>query len=36
MPDTLEVLFEYDGFLFQFSVLSHNSWGPNGDPGADR
>ena len=36
MPDTLQVLYEYDRFLFQFSVLSHNSWGPNGDPGAGR
>jgi predicted dehydrogenase len=36
MPDTLEVLHQYDNFIFQFSVLSHNSWGPNGDPGAGR
>jgi predicted dehydrogenase len=36
MPDTLEVLYEYPNFIFQFSVLSHNSWGPNGDPGAGR
>ncbi len=36
IPDTLEVLYEYDNFLFQYSVLHHNSWGPNGDPGAGR
>ena len=36
MPDTLEVLHQYDNFIFQFSVLSHNSWGPNGDAGAGR
>jgi predicted dehydrogenase len=36
MPDTMEVLHQYDNFIFQFSVLSHNSWGPNGDPGAGR
>jgi predicted dehydrogenase len=36
MPDTLQVLYEYPSFIFQFSVLSHNSWGPNGDPGAGR
>ncbi len=36
LPDALEVLYKYDNFIFQFSVLPHNSWGPNGDPGAGR
>jgi predicted dehydrogenase len=36
IPDTLEVLYEYPEFLFQYSVLQHNSFGPNGDPGAAR
>ena len=36
IPDTLQALFEFDGWLFQYSVLSHNSFGPNGDPGANR
>ena len=36
MPDTLQVLYEYPNCIFQFSVLSHNSWGPNGDAGAGR
>lgn len=36
LPDTQQVLYEYDQFIFQFSILSHNSWGPNGDPGAGR
>lgn len=36
LPDTLQVLYEYDKFIFQFSVLAHNSWGPNGDAGAGR
>jgi predicted dehydrogenase len=36
IPDTLEVLCEYPNFIMQFSVLSHSSWGPNGDPGIGR
>lgn len=36
IPDTLEVLYECGGFLLQYSVLHHNSFGPNGDPGAAR
>jgi predicted dehydrogenase len=35
-PDTLEVLYEYPKFLIQYSILRHNSFGPNGDPGAAR
>lgn len=36
LPDTLEVIYEFGGFLLQYSVLQHNSFGPNGDPGANR
>ncbi len=33
-PDTQEALFEYPGFLLRYSTMVHNSFGPNGDPGA--
>ena len=33
VPDTLEVTYEYPGFLLQCSIISHNSYGNNGDPG---
>jgi predicted dehydrogenase len=36
IPDTLQALYEFDGFLLQYSVLSHNTFGPNGDPGSAR
>jgi predicted dehydrogenase len=36
IPETLQVLYEYPNFLIQYSVLRHNSFGPNGDPGAAR
>jgi predicted dehydrogenase len=36
IPDTLQVSYTYPGFLFHYSVLSHNSYGLNGDPGAAR
>jgi predicted dehydrogenase len=36
IPDTLQVTYEYDDFLLHYSVLSHNSFGPNGDPGSAR
>ncbi|MCW5983434.1 MAG: Gfo/Idh/MocA family oxidoreductase [Bryobacteraceae bacterium] len=36
IPDTLQALYQFDGFLLQYSVLHHNSFGPNGDPGAAR
>jgi predicted dehydrogenase len=36
IPDTLQALYEFDGFLLQYSVLSHNTYGPNGDPGSAR
>ncbi|RPJ49787.1 MAG: hypothetical protein EHM23_36220 [Acidobacteria bacterium] len=36
IPDTLEVMHEYPTFLFQHSILNHNTFGLNGDPGAAR
>jgi hypothetical protein len=33
VPDTLEVTYEYPGFLLPCSIISHNSYGNNGDPG---
>jgi len=33
-PDTLEVVYEFPGFLLRYSTLQHNSYGHNGDPGA--
>ncbi len=33
-PDTLEVIYEFPGFLLRYSTLQHNSYGHNGDPGA--
>jgi len=36
IPDTLEVIYEFGSFLLQYSVLHHNSFGPNGDSGAAR
>jgi predicted dehydrogenase len=36
IPDTLQASFRYPGFLLHYSVLSHNTFGPNGDPGAAR
>jgi predicted dehydrogenase len=36
IPDTLQVLYQYPNFLIQYSVLRHNSFGPNGDAGAAR
>jgi predicted dehydrogenase len=36
IPDTLQVTYKYPGFLFHYSVLSHNSYGLNGDPGPAR
>jgi predicted dehydrogenase len=36
IPDTLQVTYKYPSFLFHYSVLSHNSYGLNGDPGAAR
>ncbi len=36
IPDTLQVTYEYPEFLLHYSVLEHNSFGPNGDPGAAR
>jgi predicted dehydrogenase len=36
IPDTLEVIHEYPRFLFQHSILNHNTFGLNGSPGAAR
>lgn len=36
LPDTLQVMYEFPNFLFQYSVLQHNSFGPNGENGAKR
>ncbi len=36
IPDTLQVTYEFDDLLLHYSVLSHNSFGPNGDAGAAR
>jgi predicted dehydrogenase len=36
IPDTLQVTYKYPSFLFHYSVLSHNSYGLNGSPGAAR
>jgi predicted dehydrogenase len=33
-PDTLEVIYEFPGFLLRYSTLQHSSYGHNGDPGA--
>jgi predicted dehydrogenase len=36
IPDTLQVTYKYPKFVFHYSVLSHNSYGLNGDVGAAR
>jgi predicted dehydrogenase len=36
IPDTLQASFKYPGFVLHYSVLNHNTFGPNGDPGAAR
>ena len=36
IPDTLQVSATYPGFLFHYSILNHNTYGLNGDPGAAR
>lgn len=36
IPDTLSVNYEFDGFLLNYSVLRHNSFGHNGSEGAAR
>lgn len=33
-PDTIHVVYEYPGFLMQYSSLSHNTYGHNGQNGA--
>jgi predicted dehydrogenase len=36
IPDTLQVSYTYPSFLFHYSILSHNTYGLNGDVGAAR
>jgi predicted dehydrogenase len=36
IPDTLQVTYNYPNFLLHHSILHHNSFGPNGEPGAGR
>ena len=36
IPDTLQVTYKYPSFVFHYSILSHNSYGLNGNPGAAR
>jgi len=36
IPDTLQVSYEYPNFLFQYSIMQHNGFGPNGEAGAKR
>jgi predicted dehydrogenase len=36
IPDTLQVTWKYPAFLFHYSVLNHNTYGLNGDPGLAR
>jgi predicted dehydrogenase len=36
LPDTLQVTYNYPGFLFHYSILHHNTYGLNGDLGAAR
>ncbi len=33
IPDTLQILYEYPGFLLSFSALFHSTYGHNGDDG---
>ncbi len=33
VEDTVEVIYEYPGFLLRYSTMMHNSYGPNGHPG---
>jgi predicted dehydrogenase len=36
IPDTLQVSYRFPKFVLHYSILHHNSFGPNGDPGAAR
>jgi predicted dehydrogenase len=36
IPDTLLASYKFPRFVHHYSVLSHNTFGPNGDPGAAR
>jgi predicted dehydrogenase len=36
IPDTLQITHEYPNFLLHHSILNHNTYGLNGDPGAAR
>jgi predicted dehydrogenase len=36
IPDVLQVSYQYPRFVMHYSVLNHNTYGLNGDPGAAR
>jgi predicted dehydrogenase len=36
IPDTMQVSYRFPGFVFHYSILNHNTYGLNGDPGAAR
>ncbi len=36
IPDTLQVSYRFPRFVFHYSILSHNTFGLNGSPGAAR
>ncbi len=36
IPDTMQVTYTYPKFLFHYSIMQHNTFGLNGDPGAAR
>jgi predicted dehydrogenase len=36
IPDTLQVTYTFPNFLFHYSIITHNSYGLNGDVGAAR
>ena len=36
IPDILQASYTFPGFVFHYSILGHNTYGLNGDPGAAR
>jgi predicted dehydrogenase len=36
IPDLMQVSYTFPGFVFHYSILGHNTYGLNGDPGAAR
>jgi len=36
IPDLLQASYTFPGFVFHYSILGHNTYGLNGDPGAAR